>query len=245
MGSGGLSSGMGGQVLNGLVNSMSGRGGATGGMGGMGGMGGSSMLGNLAMAAFKQFTQGGSSSTSSARGFSGATGGLGSTGMGGLGSTGMGGLGSTGMGGLGSTGMGSTGMGGGGGGGDAMGFPQSFDPAQANRQALVFVRAMINAAKADGHIDDDEKRKIVDKLSDVDQQAIEFVRQEMAKPLNMDFLSDVDSSMASQVYSISLMAIELDTMEELNYLKQLAQRMGMDPQTVNSIHQQLGVAPIY
>jgi len=196
MGNNGMSSGLGGQLLNGLAGSMSGRGRS-------GGMNTASLLGSLAMAAFQQFSQSRSSSPSMSRGFSAPS--------------------------------------------DNMGFSQApaFDPVQANQQALIFVRAMINAAKADGVIDDDERQKIIDRLSDVGPEEIQFVRQEMAKPLNMDFLIEVDPSMASQVYAISLTAIELDTMAELNYLRQLAQQLRLTPQTVNGIHQQLGVRSIY
>ncbi len=123
--------------------------------------------------------------------------------------------------------------------------PQRIDADQANEQALVMVRAMINAAKADGQIDAEENQKIVDKLSGAGPQAIAFVREEMAKPLNMDFLVGVNPAMATEIYTVSLMAIELDTMAEVNYLKQLSQRLDMDESTVNRIHRQLGVAPIF
>ncbi len=123
--------------------------------------------------------------------------------------------------------------------------PPPPDATQANEQALVMVRAMINAAKADGQIDAEENQKIVDKLSGAGPQAIAFVREEMAKPLNMDFLVGVNPAMATEIYTVSLMAIELDTMAEVNYLKQLSQQLGMDESTVNRIHRQLGVAPIF
>jgi uncharacterized membrane protein YebE (DUF533 family) len=114
-----------------------------------------------------------------------------------------------------------------------------------NEQALILIRAMINAAKADGQIDAQEQQNIVGKLADVNPQEEAFIKEEMAKPLNLDFLSQVAQDMAVNVYMMSLMAINLDTQAEVQYMQQLAQALGLDPQTVNGIHQQLGVTPLY
>lgn len=123
--------------------------------------------------------------------------------------------------------------------------PPGFDAARANRQATTLVRAMINAAKADGIIDAQEQQKIVAKLADLGPQEAAFAREEIAKPLNFDFIADVTPDMATQVYVLSLMAIEVDTTAEIQYLQQLAQRLGLDARTVDGIHGQLGLAPLY
>ncbi len=126
-----------------------------------------------------------------------------------------------------------------------LGQPAVAQTPQADRQALALVRAMINSAKADGQIDPQEQQNILSRLTGVGPQELEFIRQEMAKPLNMDFLTDVNPAMATEVYTVSLMAINLDTKEELNYVHQLAQSLGLNAQTVNAIHTQLGLAPFY
>ena len=123
--------------------------------------------------------------------------------------------------------------------------PMAVDTSQAHRQALAFVKAMINAAKADGQIDAEEQRKIVSRLGDVGPQEAAFIREEMTKPLNFDFFADLTADMAQQAYAVSLMAINLDTAAESHYMQQLAQGLGLDPQTVNGIHAQLGLAPLY
>ncbi|HYQ91151.1 MAG TPA: DUF533 domain-containing protein, partial [Candidatus Competibacteraceae bacterium] len=115
------------------------------------------------------------------------------------------------------------------------------DPAQAHHQALVLVQAMINAAKADGQIDAQEEQNITAKLAGLGPEEIEFVRQELAKPLNLDFLKGISPANAPEVYAVSLMAINLDTPAEMNYMQQLAQQLGLDAQTVQAIHQQLGI----
>jgi len=116
---------------------------------------------------------------------------------------------------------------------------------QAHQQALALVKAMINAAKADGEIDAEEQEKIVSKLTDLGPQETAFIQEELNKPLNFDFFADITQDMALQTYAASLMAINLDTPAESSYMQQLAQGLGLDPQAVNAIHQQLGLAPLY
>lgn len=119
------------------------------------------------------------------------------------------------------------------------------DEARIQQQALVLIRAMINAAKADGQIDAQEQQNIVSKIADLGPQEIDFLRQEMEKPLNMDFLRDANSDMAPNIYLMSLMAINLDTVAEKQYMQQLAQKLGLNAQSVNDLHQQLGLEPLY
>jgi len=123
--------------------------------------------------------------------------------------------------------------------------PVAVDTNRAHQQALALVKAMINAAKADGQIDAEEQRKIVSRLGDVGPEEAAFIREEMAKPLNFDFFADLTADMAQQVYAVSLMAINLDTPAESSYMQKLAQGLGLNPQTVNGIHAQLGLAPLY
>jgi uncharacterized membrane protein YebE (DUF533 family) len=70
--------------------------------------------------------------------------------------------------------------------------PMAMDTSQAHRQALAFVKAMINAAKADGQIDAEEQQKIVSKLERCRPPGrTAFIQAEMAKPLNFDFFADI------------------------------------------------------
>ncbi|MFZ1828558.1 MAG: DUF533 domain-containing protein, partial [Candidatus Competibacteraceae bacterium] len=125
------------------------------------------------------------------------------------------------------------------------GSPTAMDVGQAQRQVLALIKAMINAAKADGQIDAEEQQKIFAKLTDLGPQEATFVQEELNKPLNFDFFADITQDMVLQVYAASLMAINLDTPAESSYMQQLAQGLGLDAQTVNGIHAQLGLAPLY
>ncbi|MES9854217.1 MAG: DUF533 domain-containing protein [Candidatus Thiodiazotropha sp. L084R] len=124
--------------------------------------------------------------------------------------------------------------------------PQGLKYQQTTDQATLLIRAMINAAKADGQVDKDEQQKIINKLGEVTQDELEFVRNELAQPLNLDsFVRDIPQGMEQQVYALSLMAIDLDSNAEAQYLHKLAQATRITPQVSNMIHEQLGAQQIY
>lgn len=117
---------------------------------------------------------------------------------------------------------------------------------QANDQATLIIRGMINAAKSDGRLDQQEQQNITGKLGHVTQDEIDFINQELARPLDVDaFSKSIPRGMEHQVYAMSLTAIDLDTNSEAQYLHQLAQGLKIDPQTANQIHQQVGAPTLY
>ena len=117
---------------------------------------------------------------------------------------------------------------------------------EQNSQAEILLRAMINAAKSDGTIDEAEQQKIVEHLGEVTQDEIDFVRSEMAQPLDVDgFLRSVPSGMEQQVYVMSLLGIDLDSQAEAQYLDRIAKSMGISPEMANQIHAKLGVPALY
>ena len=124
--------------------------------------------------------------------------------------------------------------------------PQGVNYEQASDQATLLIKAMINAAKADGHVDREEQQKIVGKLGDVTQDEINFVRSELAQPLDTErFVRSIPRGMEQQVYAVSLMAIDLDSNPEAQYLHQLAQGTGITPEVSNAIHEQFGAPKLY
>jgi uncharacterized membrane protein YebE (DUF533 family) len=119
------------------------------------------------------------------------------------------------------------------------------EQALANKAELV-LKGMINAAKADGQIDQREGQRITGKLQQagIDQSGQQWVLNEMYRPLDLDaFCAEIRSpEAAAEVYAASLLAIEVDTDAERSYLRQLAQRTGLQPAVVQQIHQAMGVA---
>ena len=118
---------------------------------------------------------------------------------------------------------------------------------QAEETAALMLRAMIQAAKCDGGIDEAERAKILETVGDdADADDIAFVQDQLAAPVDVDALAaDTPAPLRTQVYSASLMAIRLDTQPEAQYLDALARAMEIDQPTVNALHMQMGVQPLY
>ena len=125
-------------------------------------------------------------------------------------------------------------------------YNQGMAHSEACEQATIMVRAMINAAKADGRVDKEEQQKILGKLGSVTQEEIDFVNSELSQKLDVQaFAHSVPRGLENQVYAMSLMAIDLDSQGEAKYLHQLGRAMGIEPQVSNQIHQQLGAPVLY
>ena len=73
-----------------------------------------------------------------------------------------------------------------------------------------------------------------------------FIRAELAAPVDVEALAlQTPDLQKTQVYAMSLMTIRVDSTAEAAYLDQLAAALGLDQQTVNMIHMQMGVQPLY
>ena len=126
------------------------------------------------------------------------------------------------------------------------GEPEIAPTPEQNAVAGLLLRAMIQAAKADGKIDDAEKERLLGELGDLDEEERQFVREQMAAPVDAAALArEVPEGLGPQVYTMSVMAIDFDSQEEAQYLHKLAQALGLQPQTVNQIHEQVGVQNLY
>ncbi len=123
----------------------------------------------------------------------------------------------------------------------------AMEPSQGQEvMAALMIAAMIQAAKSDGTFDDGEREKLLSHLGDVDAEEAAFVKARMDAPVDVDGLvAQTPDGMGPQVYAMSLLAIDLDTQDEAQYLHQLAKGYGMDPAAVNEIHAQMGVPSLY
>lgn len=118
--------------------------------------------------------------------------------------------------------------------------------AEQDEQAEVLLRAMLNAAKADGEIDKAEQARIIKHLDDVSAEEEQFLKTELSSPLDTEgFIRSVPRGMEQQVYLMSLTAIDLDSKVEAQYLHQLAQGLRIEQQVCNAIHDQVGAPKLY
>ncbi len=111
--------------------------------------------------------------------------------------------------------------------------------------AVLLIRAMIAAANADGVIDETERSRILEKLKAVQLTEEEhgFIVHELLSPGDLEsIVSQVDTpETARQVYAVSLMAIDVDTPVERDYLMALAKRTGLDDSATAAIKAELGL----
>ena len=121
------------------------------------------------------------------------------------------------------------------------------EEAAAQSQALVLLEAMISAAKADGHIDGGEMERIMNALDEAgaDQEAKDFVLYQMKQPVDVEGLVAQASTpeLAAEVYAASLLAIQVDSPAERDYLDRLATGLRLDPEARRRLHESVGAAP--
>jgi uncharacterized membrane protein YebE (DUF533 family) len=100
------------------------------------------------------------------------------------------------------------------------------DSSAQQKRALLLVRAMIAAANADGHIDEQEKQTIQGKLAElqISPESIAKLQSELAAPLTPEQLgSMVDSqAAASEVYLLTSLVVDEQSDVERRYLNRLA-----------------------
>lgn len=124
------------------------------------------------------------------------------------------------------------------------------EPAETSDEfALAMVRAMIAAAKADGHIDATERAAIVGKLSEdgLDAEEMAFLQKELEGPVNVDQIVAAAKTQEQKVelYTASRLAVDPDTRAERGYLDLLAGRLGLEDGLVDHIEATVaGVKPV-
>ncbi len=105
---------------------------------------------------------------------------------------------------------------------------------------------MIAASRADGHIDDAERARIMDKLkvSGLGADAAQFLENELANPVDLDAIVAAAATEEQRVelYTASRLAIEPETRAERGYLDLLAGRLGLADALVDHIEATVSAA---
>jgi len=122
---------------------------------------------------------------------------------------------------------------------------ESVGATEAGQETVLLIRAMIAAANADGVIDEEERNRILKKLEtfDLTGQEHSFIVKELLSPAGLeDIVAQVKSpEMAKMVYTVSLLAIEIDTDAERAYMKTLARQLSLNDSDLNDIYQILKI----
>ncbi|GAB5469717.1 MAG: tellurite resistance TerB family protein [Rhodospirillales bacterium] len=113
--------------------------------------------------------------------------------------------------------------------------------------AKLLITAMVTAAKADGHIDEEEQQAMIAQGQSLsltpEEQGLLFA--EMGKPFDMEPVvrGATTPEVATEVYAVSLVAVGTPSPAESAYLKMLAARLKLPEDVVQSLHGTLGVQP--
>jgi uncharacterized membrane protein YebE (DUF533 family) len=115
-----------------------------------------------------------------------------------------------------------------------------FETAAVTQEAAVlYLKAMIAAAAADGRIDAAEQQKIMGNMKQlgIDREAEEFMANELNNPATAEQLAGAVRSQeeAVQVFTAARIAVDLDNEEEHAFLVNLAQSLGIDGKLASHI----------
>lgn len=124
--------------------------------------------------------------------------------------------------------------------------PQTIDrlpPPQAEQHSLAILRALIAAAKADGHIDARERELIdaeVARLSG-DAQLLRWIDTELNQPLDPQAVARAAQTpeMAAEMFLASLLMVDEQNFMERSYLDELARQLRLDPALRSELEQQV------
>ncbi|EPN4952594.1 tellurite resistance TerB family protein [Vibrio diabolicus] len=122
------------------------------------------------------------------------------------------------------------------------GVHETFDPDDSKHSVLI-LKAMIGAAKADGHVDEEEMARIEQALADMgaNEHVRQLVQQELNKPLDPAEIANQATSpqQASEIYLASLIVADEQNFMEKAYLQELAKQLQLSPEVTQQLEVQV------
>jgi len=127
--------------------------------------------------------------------------------------------------------------------------PQTVDrlpPAQAEQHSQAVLRALVAAAKSDGHIDERERALIEGEFTrlDSDRELQHWLHAELNKPLDPAEVARAAQTpeMAAEMYLASVMMVDQENFMERSYLDELARQLRLDPALRQELESQVRLA---
>ncbi|BBH44627.1 tellurite resistance TerB family protein [Pseudomonas sp. KU43P] len=127
--------------------------------------------------------------------------------------------------------------------------PQTLDrlpPAEAEVHSQAVLRALVAAAKSDGHIDDRERQLIEGEFTrlDSDGELQQWLHTELNKPLDPAEVARAAQTpeMAAEMYLASVMMVDQENFMERAYLDELARQLRLDPALRQELESQVRLA---
>ncbi|MFP3369962.1 MULTISPECIES: tellurite resistance TerB family protein [unclassified Pseudomonas] len=127
--------------------------------------------------------------------------------------------------------------------------PQTVDrlpPAQVEQHSQAVLRALVAAAKSDGHIDERERALIEGEFTrlDSDRELQHWLHAELNKPLDPAEVARAAQTpeMAAEMYLASVMMVDQENFMERSYLDELARQLRLDPALRQELESQVRLA---
>lgn len=116
----------------------------------------------------------------------------------------------------------------------------------ADDTARLIIKGMVSIAKADGEVSAEEIQSILGRLqaTGLDAESQQWLMRELAQPLDLNaFAAEIpNQEVAAQIYAGSLLAVQVDTDAERDYLRRFAEKTGLSPDVIGRIHRSMGLA---
>ena len=130
------------------------------------------------------------------------------------------------------------------------GEPQTLDrlpPAQVEQHSQAILKALVAAAKADGHVDERERALIEGEFAklDNDRELQSWLHAELNKPLDPTDVARAAGTpeMAAEMYSASVRLVDEETCLEKAYLDELARQLELAPGLKAELEKQVRLNP--
>ena len=115
---------------------------------------------------------------------------------------------------------------------------------EAEQRSRVLLRAMLAAARSDGHIDTAERSRIQDAIRQfgLEEAVLQLFEHELDAPVDAAVIArDADSpETAAEIYLTSLMVIDPARPDERRYLQELAEYLKLAPGLVKELEARAG-----
>jgi uncharacterized membrane protein YebE (DUF533 family) len=115
---------------------------------------------------------------------------------------------------------------------------------EAERRSQVLLRAMLAAARSDGHVDDNERVRIQGGIRQLglEEAVLQMIENELDEPVDAAVIASAADSpeAAAEIYLTSLMVIDPDRPDERRYLQELAEHLKLEPGLVQELEARAG-----
>ncbi len=112
----------------------------------------------------------------------------------------------------------------------------------AEKRAQILLKAMIAAAKADGHIDEEEQARILAQAADsgIGEETVKFLEEQLQAPVDAAAIAaEADSKeTAAEIYLVSRLVIDTANEQERAYLDALAGALRLEPEFLRQLERQ-------